>query len=313
MWAAVQSLSPANRGRLCVLAAALGWSLSGVIVKGLELPSLTIALYRSLFAGLALLPLVPRPRRRLRRAMLPCCLAFAAMIGLYIGAIKNTTAANAIFLQCTATFWLIPLGYLVLRERPDRRAVAGILVATAGIAAIVLWGFDHGRPSEVMGVVQALLSGVAFACVVVGLRSLRDIDSIWLSVVNNLGGCVVLAVWLLLTTHRLPTPGSLAQTLTLIAFGVVQMAIPYALFAYGLRETNAAEAGLIGLLEPVLNPIWVLLVLGERPAPATLVGGMLLLVGVAIRYVPVARNPTPDGSGLLGPGDDGPPGGTRIG
>ena len=65
------------------------------------------------------------------------------------------------------------------------------------------------------------------------------------------------------------------------------MAIPYALFARGLRTIGAAEAGLISLLEPVLNPIWVALVHGETPATPTMIGGAILLTGVAIRYVPV--------------------------
>ena len=64
------------------------------------------------------------------------------------------------------------------------------------------------------------------------------------------------------------------------------MAIPYALFARGLRDVPAAEAGLIGLLEPVLAPIWVALFHGELPTPATVVGGAILLAGVAVRYWP---------------------------
>jgi drug/metabolite transporter (DMT)-like permease len=83
-----------------------------------------------------------------------------------------------------------------------------------------------------------------------------------------------------------PTVPGVREMAVLAGFGVVQMAIPYTLFARGLREIPAPEAGLIGLLEPVLNPIWVWLVHGEVPAPATLVGGSLLLVGVAVRYVP---------------------------
>ena len=46
------------------------------------------------------------------------------------------------------------------------------------------------------------------------------------------------------------------------------MAIPYTLFARGLREIGAPEAGLIGLVEPILNPIWVVLFVHERPAGA---------------------------------------------
>src|SRR5262249_6525774 len=113
----------ARTGRLLILAAALLWSvgcLFAKLLKGLDRP--TIAFYRGLFAGLALLPFVPTRKWDFRPAMVLCCLVFGAMTGLYIAAVKATTAANAIFLQCTSTFWIIPFSVLLLGERPDRRS-----------------------------------------------------------------------------------------------------------------------------------------------------------------------------------------------
>jgi drug/metabolite transporter, DME family len=216
--------------------------------------------------------------------MLPLGLCFGAMTGLYIGAIKATTAANAIFLQCTATFWMIPLSAWYLGERPDRRALMGIGMATLGISAIVLYGYD-GRPNEEIGILLGLASGLSYAGVAIGLRGLRDLDPIWLSAINNLFGAGVLGIWIVLTRGPIAWPSN-AQLVALLAFGTFQMAIPYCFFARGLREINAPEAGLLALLEPVLNPIWVVLVTGERPAAATLVGGLFLLSGLALRYAP---------------------------
>ncbi len=274
-------------GRRCVLGAALLWSLSGVVTKSEALRSLdatTIAFYRSLFAALVLLPLVPLRKWRFQPVMLPVSLIFGAMIGLYIAAIRLTTAANAIFLQCSATLWMVPLGWLFLRERPDRRSLLGITIAAPGIVAIVLFG-HHGTPDEWLGVGLGLASGLAYAGVVVGMRGLRNLDPIWLSAINNLGGSLALAAWVLLWSRPFSAPVP-TQLGVLIAFGVIQMAIPYALFARGLREIGAAEAGLIGLLEPILNPVWVALVQHERPSTPTILGGLFLLAGVACRYLP---------------------------
>jgi drug/metabolite transporter, DME family len=282
--------SPA-RGRRYVLAAAVLWSMGGVFAKSLDLDGLTIAFYRGLFAGLVLVPLVPRARWVFRPAMLPLGLCFGAMTGFYIGAIKATTAANAIYLQCTATFWTIPLSIWLLGERPDRRAALGIGLATVGIAAIVLYGYD-GRPNEEIGIALGLASGLAYAVVAIGLRGFRDLDPIWLSAINNLLGAVALGTWILLTRGPIAVPTTV-QVVSLLAFGTFQMAIPYCWFARGLREINAPEAGPLALLEPVLNPIWVVLVTGERPAPATLVGGLFLVAGVAFRYTPVRRRSGP--------------------
>ncbi len=271
-------------GRSFVLGAALLWSLSGVLAKGIDLAPMTIAFYRSLFAGLFLLPMVPRRRWVFRPAMVPAMLVFGALIGTYIAAVKLTTAANAIYLQCTATFWLLPANVLIFREPLNRRDVAGIGLALAGCLAIV--GFrPHDHPGELWGIVFGIASGLSFAVVVLFLRGLRALDPIWLSAVNNLGGALALGGWVLARTGPIPVPGW-SMLAALAAFGLIQMAIPYALFARALHDVPAPEAALLGLLEPVLNPIWVYLFLHERPAPATLVGGLFLLGGVTLRYVP---------------------------
>ncbi len=272
-------------GRRCVLAAAVLWSLSGVIAKGLVgLDAPVIAFYRGLFAGLALLPLATRSKRSFRWGMIPQVLIFGAMTGLYIGALKSTTAANAIFLQYSAAIWMVPASFLILREWPDRRSLLGISLVAVGILVIVVLG-EKG-PSDRLGISLALGSGVCYALVAVGMRALSNLDPIWLSAVNNLGGALVLGAWILLTIGPIPLPTPL-EALALLGFGVIQMAIPYALFARGLREIPAPEAGLISLIEPILNPIWVLLVLSERPAQATILGGTFLLGGVALRYLPI--------------------------
>lgn len=278
------------RGRRYVLAAAVLWSLSGAIGKSIALDGLTIAFYRGLFAGLVLIPFVPRSRRTFRPVMVPLGLIFGAMTGLFLASMKATTAANTIFLQYSATFWVVPLGFFLLQEKPDRRTLAGVALATLGVGVIVLFGHRGGH--EWVGVACGLGSGLGYALVVTGMRGLRGHDPIWLSAVNNLTGAVALGLWMTLTDHA-PAWPTAAQMIGLALFGIVQMAIPYALFARGLREVSIAEAGLISLIEPILNPIWVILVAHERPSLPTVIGGTMLLAGVAVRYLPSARQ-TPD-------------------
>ena len=232
-----------SRGRLFILAAGILWSLGGVVTKSLPLDPLTIALYRGVFAGLALLPLVPRRRWVFRPMMIPSVSIFGAMTACYLGAVKTTTAANAIYLQCTATFWVVPLGLVFLGERPDRRAEVGIVLAMLGIAVIVGWGYD-GRPDEWRGIALGLASGLGFAVVSTGLRGLaRPRPDLAERCIQPSGGLALgLGIALSGRAIGLPTP---PQMFALLAFGVVQMALPYMLFARGLREIGTAEAGLI--------------------------------------------------------------------
>jgi drug/metabolite transporter (DMT)-like permease len=245
-----------------------------------------------LFAGLVLVPFVPRGHRSFLPVMIPIGLVFGAMTGLYLGAVKATTAANAIYLQYTATFWVVPLGIVFLGERPDRRSLLGIALAMVGIAVIVSFGHG-GRSSEWLGIGLGLGSGVAYAGVIIGMRGLRGVDPVWLSAVNNLLGSMALGIWMTATRGFpvIPTP---TQALGLAAFGGIQMAIPYVLFARGLRTVSAPEAALISLIEPILTPLWVVLATRELPSPATLLGGSFLLAGVACRYLPSGTRPAAD-------------------
>lgn len=267
-------------GRLMVLGAAAMWSLSGVLAKGLSLDGPAIAFYRGLFAGLALLPFVPRGAHAFRPGMLVLAVVFAAMTGLYLGSMRSTTAANAIFLQSSSVIWVVPIGFAVLRERVSGRGLAGVGLAAAGIAVILASGRGD-RPHETLGIVYGLASGVGFAGVLVGLRRYREINPTWLCASNNLGGALLLGLWVVATGGSIPLPHG-GDWATLVVFGVVQMAIPYVLFTRGLRTVPAAEAGLIGLIEPILNPLWVYLQHGERPGTPTVVGGALVLAGVAV-------------------------------
>ena len=116
----------------------------------------------------------------------------------------------------------------------DRRARVGIALAMVGIAVIVGRGYD-GRPEEWKGIVLGLASGLGFAVIATGMRGLRDLDPVWLSAVYNLLGAMALGVWIALSGGAIGRPTAV-QGMVLLAFGMIQMALPYMLFARGLRK-----------------------------------------------------------------------------
>ena len=271
-------MSGAVKGRLYILATAVLWSLSGAFIKGIDLPPETITFYRSLFAGLVLVPML-RPRMvRLtwRVGLLVVC--YAEMVYTFVAATKWTSSANAILLQYTAPLYILVVSVLFLGERVARRSVVALVFGVGGIGVILSgqcgsasWG----------GVAAGLASGVGFAAVALLLRGLRGIDPLWLTIVQNVG---TVALTLPVLWHRLGVDPSHLPMLAL--FGTVQIAAPYYLFARGLRTIPATEAGLIALIEPVLNPVWVVLVFGEWPSLWTALGGCLILCGLAWMYWP---------------------------
>ncbi len=274
-----------TRGRLLVVAAALLWSTSGVIVKSPPLQQLmplsergpTIACYRAAAAALCLLPFVSYRGIRFRWGVVPLIASFAAMNWLFITAMTYTTAAAAIFLQYTSTFWASILGVLFLKEPLERRNFVALGFALAGIAWIVAADWNGER---FWGTLMGLGSGLTYAGVVVSLRALREEDGPWLIALCHIVSCGVLLPWILAGSVVVDAP----QWGLIILLGVVQMAIPYVLFSRGLRDVPAQEAALIPLFEPICNPLWVWLIWNERIPAATLIGGTMILAGLLLRY-----------------------------
>ena len=95
---------------------------------------------------------------------------------------------------------------------------------------------------------------------------------------NCAGSAVILLPAVLLWSTVWVTPAQLALLLLL---GLVQFSLPYVLYTWALRRVEAYRASLIILLEAILNPAWTYLAVKEPVAPATLVGGSVILLSIA--------------------------------
>src|SRR5690606_15676355 len=137
--------------------------------------------------------------------------------------------------------------------------------AMAGVGVIL---YHESQGANVAAVLWGLASGVAYAGVVLSLRHLRAIDSVWLAALNNIVTALVFAP-IALGSSTWPSG---IQWIVLALFGAAQIALPYVLFARSLRSISGHEATAIGLVEPLLVPVWVFLAWGERPAWWTFVG-----------------------------------------
>lgn len=287
---------PKTRGRLCILAAALLWSLSGAFVKSLPLDPYSIATFRSLSAGifLAIVALPRGVRPSWSPIMAVMATAFTLMSYVFVRSMTQTTAANAIFLQYTAPVWMTLGSLLFLGERSDRRQWVVLGGSLAGVAVIVVGNLQSGG-SHMAGIALGLLSGVTYAAVAICLRFLRGHDPIWMTTFNHLAAGLVLlflgaaSAAMGSGAGKIEFPSDPRTAATLIAFGTVQMALPYLLFAIGLRTVSPQEAGILTLTEPVLNPVWTYLAVGEIPSSATAIGGAILLTMLLARYLPGAR------------------------
>lgn len=273
-WEGRESPAP-YRDRLWLLSAAVLWSLAGVFIKFLPLPPLTIVFYRSLFAGLFFLLFFQRSAGLPTRALLVSMASYTAAISSFVTANKLTTAANAIVLQYTAPIFVFLIVGFFFRERIAAATWMALAIGMSGIA--VIFAGSAGQP-DFAGVALALLSGLLFSIYMVSLRFLQSVPAGTLTSINNLVCCFLLLPFVIGQLSLTRT-----QCLVIAVMGIVQLGIPYWLFSRAVEKIPVHEASLIVLIEPVLNPLWVALAVGEIPAAPTFIGGALIVAGLALR------------------------------
>jgi len=286
------------RARLMILASATLWSTSGFFVKApwfAGWSGAALAFWRALFASLVLWPLVRRPEWTWK--LIPMTLLFAAMNYGYLTSMSLGTAANAIWLQFTAPAWVLILGVVIFKEHAIARDWLLVACAAAGVSLIL---FFESRGASRAAVAWGLSSGLCYAGVVLALRHLRAHDPAWLAAMNHSVTALALAPFALAplvvgetafaSAESAPFPAGIQWPL-LAAFGLFQMGLPYVLFARGLQRVPGHEATGIGLIEPILVPLWTFLAWNERPAWWTIAGGALILTGLMIRYANIRSSP----------------------
>jgi len=282
-----------TRGTLFIVAASILWSTGGIGIKAVADSGLKVTFYRSLFAAFALMIVLGRNiwgRRQWKStpAFVIAIISYAACLTAFVIATKWTTAANAIFLQYAGVVWVLLLSPMVLREPMRARDVIAIAVAMSGMALFFVGRFEtRGMAGNGM----ALVSSVFFAALILVLR--REQRAAQAAVTWGNVVCA-LAVLPFISRDLALTPRSFA---VLAFLGVFQIAIAYVLFVRGLAYVTATQASLTGMLEPVSNPIWVFLFLGEKPSAFAIAGALVVLAAIAWHTLggePAADLPAPD-------------------
>ena len=269
------------RGLLFLLGAALAWSSGGLLIKLVDLDGLSLAGARSWFALIPLL-LYARFAGRSDRAAAPRfsmpiilgSIAYAGTVIFFVIATKETTAANAILLQYTAPIWVALLSPLFLREAIRPVDWWAAIVVVAGLALFTL---DDVPTSARLGDLLALISGLFFACCIMALRHGRAGSGLRMVLYGNvLAGLVGLP-------FLLASPPPITELPGVALLGIGQLGLGYILFIRGIRHVSALEGALIPVLEPLLNPLWVVIGVGERPSIYSLVGGAIVLGAISWR------------------------------
>ena len=270
---------------LFVFAAALLWSTGGLFIKWTSLSGLELSFFRSFFAIFAVAIFTRHEGFGINGVTAIASVLYAILLILFVLATKTTTAANAIFLQYTAPVYLLILEPIAYKEKFRSRDLITVLVCLGGMA---LFFVGQLRPQDITGNILALASGLCFAIYFLLLRhpKAREVNRASSVIYGNVLAVLMTAGW------GLPAVADMNphDALSVIYLGVVQLGIAYSLFTVAMaRGVRSLDAGIICYIEPVLNPVWVFLVLGERPSEWALVGGVIIIVAVITHMLLDAR------------------------
>jgi drug/metabolite transporter (DMT)-like permease len=273
-----------RRGRLLVAAAAIFWSLGGLMARSVGTDPWTTVFWRGLFCAAFLVAVTAvREGRRTPRVFagmggtgVGMAMCFAIGSTCFIMALRHTSVANVLIIQSLSPFMAGLLGWIWMGERVAGRTWLAMSVALLGTAVMVSRYF-YSTPARgsLGGDLLAFAVALTFALATVLLRRRRQVQMLPAAA---LAAALTSAIAWVSATPRAAGAGDLAL---LALFGAGQLGLGMILFTAGARRIPVAEASLIAVLESVLGPVWVWLALGENPGVPSLVGGAVVLAALA--------------------------------
>jgi drug/metabolite transporter (DMT)-like permease len=270
-----------------VLLAVLLWSTGGIFIKLTDLNAFAVNAGRSFLAALVVALFTYKRGLRLDKFTVITSLLYAGTLSCFVYATKATYAANAIFLQYTAPVYVLILSPFILKERFRFLDLLTVVLCLIGMSMFFLEAKSAAptAPNIFLGNIAALLSGLFFGLYLVLLRHKSSLKQPNAAISVFYGNLMVVFVMLPFIIQELPRP-NLKDVLAVSFLGIFQIGFAYIFFTEGIRKgVRALDASIIGFIEPLLNPFWVFLFLGEVPSSWALIGGLIIVSAVIFHTI----------------------------
>ena len=275
-------MSSRNRAVSALLLSVLFFSTSGLLIKLSSWDALALTAMRSLIAAAVIWVYLRRPNFTWSRVQVGGAILYTLTVITFVQATRWTTAANAIFLQFTAPLWVALFGIWLLGERPQRSD--WLTMAAVALGMLLFFGGDLSRTGY-LGNLLAVFSGICMALMLITLRLQKEGSPTETILLGNL-----IAAGVGLPSIIFGGQSYNIQEISILLFlGVFQLGLPFIIVTLAIKQLRAIETILIQTLEPILNPMWVYLVIGERPSQYALLGAVIVTTAVTFNALLTAR------------------------
>jgi drug/metabolite transporter, DME family len=276
-----------------VIIAVILWSSGGLFIKMTSVSGYETNFGRCLVAALTIALLTKFQALKADKFTIFASIFYVGALSFFAIANKMTTAANAIFLQYTAPIYILIFAPFVLKEKFRLSDLVTVAVCLAGM---VLFFVDTAPNSDLspetqfIGNILGLLAGVCLGGYMLLLRHPKAYQQNPASSVfyGNIFACLVMLPFFVTN----PSTWNGTDYFSVIFLGVFQIGLAYYLFTYGVSHgVRSLDASIIGFIEPLLNPVWVFLIIGERPSTWAIVGGIIIIAAIIFHTIKNSRNP----------------------
>ncbi|HAL74910.1 MAG TPA: hypothetical protein DCM45_07500 [Clostridiales bacterium] len=271
----LSSTSRHSRSLASIAMATLLWSLTGVVLRSVQVAIPWAVLIRSLAGGLVLLPFVIRGEKITPvRWLIVACVSFSAFIGAFAAGTMLANAALAVAMQYASPLYIFLWQLIVHRGRMKQDPLPMIFV----LAGVIFLVADALANVALPGLLFSFLCGVFFAIYTVSLNKLKTGSPVGVASICNLSAASLALV--ILPFNFRPVPRLNPDIWLLVLAGLLITALSYSLYSSALKQVKPPQALMIALIEPILNPFWVFLVTGERISAVSALGLAAIVVGV---------------------------------
>lgn len=268
------------KAMIYIVIAATLLSTGGIILKYVDMNPMAIASSRGLVSAIVVWLYLKKPNFTFSKPQVIGAFSYSMMVTGFIVANKLTTATNAVVLQFTAPIWIVILGVWFLKEKAYWYDLVSIAVVSGGM---ILFFIDDVGGGTVIGNIVAIFSGLALAGATIGMRLQKEGSPVETTLLGHLMTVLIGLPFVFSASF------TTANIIGILLLGAFQLGIAYILYATAVKYLTALEVILIMFLEPILNPIWVMLIHGETPSKFSLLGGTIVILTVAIRSIIVSK------------------------
>ena len=265
-----------------VVIAVLLWSSGGLLIKMTSVSGYEVNLGRCFFAAITIALLTKFKALKADKFTILASVFYVGALSFFAVANKMTTAANAIFLQYTAPIYILIFAPFILKEKFRFSDLLTVIVCIFGMTLFFIDSAPNANlssESQFIGNILGLFAGVSLGGYILLLRHPKAYKQ---NPASSVFYGNILAIFVMLPfVIAKPSVWTGKDIFAVVVLGVFQIGLAYFLFTYGVTHgVRSLDASIIGFIEPLLNPVWVFIFIGEKPSNWAILGGLIIVFAV---------------------------------